>query len=62
MGIKYQHQDKGNLLYNFSDMDWVNDKNTRQSISGYYFMLANGVVTWVNQKKTLDCFIQYNLI
>ncbi len=51
MGIKYQHQDKRNILYNFSNVDWVNDKNTRQSILGYYFMLANGVVTWVNKKK-----------
>jgi hypothetical protein len=52
MGIKYQHQDYRNILYDFSNMDWANDKDTRQSTSSYCFMLVGGVVTWVSKKQT----------
>jgi len=53
MGIKYQHQNNGNILYNFFDVDWVGDKDTWRSTSNYCFMLIGGVVIWVNKKQTL---------
>jgi hypothetical protein len=51
MGIKWQHQNNGNILYEFFDVDWVGDKDTWWSTSSYCFMLIGGIVTWVNKKK-----------
>jgi hypothetical protein len=52
MGIKNQHQNNGNILHDFFNVDWVGDKDTWRSISSYWFMLIGGVVTWVNKKQT----------
>jgi hypothetical protein len=35
MGLKYQHKKNGNLLYNFFDANWANDKDTWWSTSSY---------------------------
>jgi len=50
-GIKYQKSVEGDVLYGFSDADWVGDKETHRSTLGYCFILASGVISWGNKKQ-----------
>jgi len=40
LGIKYQHQANGNILYGFFHADWASDQNTKQSTSKLLFSLG----------------------
>jgi hypothetical protein len=40
LGIKYQHQANGNILYGFSRVDWASDQNTKRSTSRLLFFLG----------------------
>ena len=51
-GIKYCKKPNGNILIGYSDADWAGDKDTRQSTSGYCFLLAGAVVSWASKKQT----------
>ena len=51
-GIKYCKKPNGNILIGYSDADWVGDKDTRQSTSGYCFLLVGAVVSWASKKQT----------
>ena len=39
-----QEEDKG--LVTFTDSDWAADKIWQHSITGYFFKLANGIISW----------------
>lgn len=38
-------------LYGFSDANWAGDVDTRRSISGYVFKVANSTVSWCSKKQ-----------
>jgi len=37
----------------YADADWGNDLNTRRSVSGYCFIIGNGVVSWRSKRQSL---------
>jgi hypothetical protein len=39
------------LLVGFTDLDWVDDPDDRNSIAGYVFSLGLGPVTWAYKKQ-----------
>ena len=39
-----REEDKG--LVTYTDSDWAADKIQRRSITGYFFKLANGIISW----------------
>jgi len=51
LGIRYQQSTNGNVLYGYSNVDWVGDQDTRRSASGYYFYLAGSVISWGIKKQ-----------
>jgi hypothetical protein len=42
----------GKGLAAYSDSDWASDPITRQSVTGYFFTLAGGPVTWRSRAQT----------
>ena len=38
------HSQRGLLAY--TDSDWAADKATRQSVTGYFFEISNGIFSW----------------
>jgi hypothetical protein len=41
----------------YTDSDWVADKATRRSVTGYFFKIANGIFSWQLQaQKTVAVF------
>ena len=36
----------------YTDSDWASDPITRQSVTGYYFTLASGPITWQFRAQT----------
>ena len=52
-GIMYSSGGNEPHLIGFSDADYARDIETRRSISGYAFFVANGVVTWSSQRQKL---------
>ncbi len=48
MSIRYQHQNNGNILCGFFNVDWVANKDTLLS---NLFMLVNDVVIWARKKQ-----------
>jgi hypothetical protein len=38
-------------LVGFTDLDWVDDLDDRNSIVGYVFILGSGPVTWAYKKN-----------
>jgi len=47
VGILYDGSTENMYIQGYSDADYIaEDLDTKRSISGYLFMLANGVVTW----------------
>lgn len=51
------------FLAGFTDLDWANCLNMRQSIGGYVWSLGSGVVSWASQKQkivvVLSCKAEY---
>jgi hypothetical protein len=46
--------ESGAGLIAYSDSDWASDPNTRRSQSGYFLMLAGGIVSWTSHaQKTI---------
>jgi hypothetical protein len=43
------HSQKGLMVY--TDSDWAADKATRQSVTGYFFKIANGIFSWQSQAQ-----------
>ena len=41
------------LVFRFSDADWANDRNDRQSTSGYCNFVGNNLVTWRSKKQNV---------
>jgi len=41
----------GSGLEAFTDSDWASDGDDRKSISGYFFKLANGAVSWTSHTQ-----------
>jgi hypothetical protein len=35
----------------YTDSDWVANKATRQSVTGYFFKIANGIFSWRSQAQ-----------
>jgi hypothetical protein len=35
----------------YTDSDWAADKATRQSVTGYFFEIANGIFSWQSQAQ-----------
>ena len=54
--VYYTHEeDKGLVAY--TDSDWAADKIWRRSITGYFFKLANGIISWRSHtQKTIALF------
>jgi hypothetical protein len=42
----------GKGLATYSDSDWASDPITRQSVTGYFFQLAGGPITWRSRAQT----------
>jgi hypothetical protein len=42
----------GKGLATYSDSDWASDPITRWSVTGYFFTLASGPVTWQSRAQT----------
>ena len=42
----------GKGLAAYTDSDWASDPITRQSVTGYYFTLAGGPITWRSRAQT----------
>jgi hypothetical protein len=42
----------GKGLATYSDSDWASDPITRRSVTGYFFILAGGPVTWRSRAQT----------
>jgi hypothetical protein len=42
----------GKGLATYSDSDWASDPITRRSVTGYFFTLASGPVTWRSRAQT----------
>jgi hypothetical protein len=38
-------------LVGFTDSDWVDDPDDRNSTAGYVFILGSGLVTWAYKKQ-----------
>ena len=38
-------------LLAYTDSDWAADKATRQSVTGYFFKIANGIPSWQSQAQ-----------
>jgi len=50
---KYQCNDEKNILDGYVNVKWEGDKDTLCiSTFGYYFLIINCVISWVNQKNT----------
>ena len=47
---------KGNTLTGFCDSDWARDVDSRRSMTGYYFSLGSGAVSWVSKKQPTVAF------
>ena len=48
------YKGKGTGLIGYTDSDWASDPIDRRSITGYFFMLAGGIISWRSraQKST----------
>lgn len=53
VGIMYSSGGSESHLIGFSDADYARDLETRRSVSGYAFNMANGIVTWSSQRQKL---------
>ena len=51
-GLKFVARENDDDLYGFADANWAGDVDTRRSISGYVFMVANGVISWSSKKQS----------
>ena len=47
-GITYT---SGGQLRGFCDSDWAGDSDSRRSTTGYCFMLASSVISWLSKKQ-----------
>jgi hypothetical protein len=53
IGTKYQCDDEKNILDEYLNVKWEGDKDTLSiSTFGYYSLILNCVISWVNQKNT----------
>jgi hypothetical protein len=53
IGIKYQCNDEKNILDEYLNVKWEGNKDTLCiSTFGYYSLILNCVISWVNQKNT----------
>jgi len=53
MGIEYREKGLKMELIGYSDANFASDVETRSSMTGYAFCIANGVVTWSSQWEKL---------
>jgi hypothetical protein len=44
-------KDTGTDLIRWTDSDWAQDPDFRQSVSGYIFDIAGGSVSWVSKRQ-----------
>ena len=51
-GLNFVAHENDDDLYGFADANWAGDVDTRRSISGYVFMVANGVISWSSKKQS----------
>lgn len=51
-GITYGGQEKFSIEV-CSDSDWARDKESRESISGFIFMLNGGPVSWCSKRQSI---------
>ena len=42
----------GGGLVGYTDADWANDTSNRRSVSGYSFLYAGGVVSWMSKQQS----------
>jgi hypothetical protein len=49
--------ESGAGLIAYSNSDWASDPNTRQSQSGYFLMLAGGIVSWTSHAQKTIAFL-----
>lgn len=50
-GILYSKDYKDEKLVGYSDADYVNDRETRCSTTGYVFLMCGGPITWACQRQ-----------
>ncbi|GAB9477602.1 hypothetical protein Gpo141_00014705, partial [Globisporangium polare] len=56
LGIRFKKRNKVATtieLRGYSDSDWGNDPDTRKSITGYVFALADGAVSWMSKRQSI---------
>ncbi|XP_071575063.1 uncharacterized protein [Temnothorax nylanderi] len=50
--LKLEYSRDGNAsLEGFSDADWANDQDQRRSISGTFFRLQGGAISWQSERQ-----------
>ncbi len=60
LGITYQQLPNGDILHGFFDVDQARNKNTYRFAFGYYFILANGVISWGNKMELVTLSSTYS--
>ena len=57
--LVYTHEENKGLVA-YTNSDWAADKIQRHSITGYFFKLANSIISWRSHaQKTIALFIFY---
>ena len=53
ISIVYQFRFHSNLdILGFTDASWAGHRNDRKSLTGYIFIIASGVVSWISHKQS----------
>jgi hypothetical protein len=50
-GLKFTGNGDDHELYGYSDANWAGDVDTRRSVSGYVFKVANSTISWCSKKQ-----------
>jgi hypothetical protein len=51
-GLKFVAFENDDELLGYADANWAGDVDTRRSISGNVFKVANGVISWSSKKQS----------